>query len=76
VNIAGLLTALRQALVAPTKRQNEAHARFLHGLATASLVGSVTLIYASETVSLGRVLGLLALGVICFLGGMLFLRSE
>jgi hypothetical protein len=64
-----LLAEIRQAFSAPTVKQCEAYARFLHTLAAASVIGEATLIFAEGAAtftSIGRLVGLTMGGVLCF----------
>jgi len=79
VNSVELFSQIRQAFSAPTYRQQEAYARFLHTLAAASIIGEATLLFADGTVSvttIGRIVGLTISGVICFVGGALLARGA
>jgi len=74
-----LLSEIRQAFSAPTFRQQEAYARFLHTLAAASVIGEATLIFAEGAVTstaFGRIVGLTISGVTCFVAGALLSRGA
>ena len=56
-----LFSEIRQAFTAPTIKQQEVYARFLHTLAAASVIGEATLIFAEGSVTLiaaVRIMGL------------------
>ena len=79
MNRVELFLQIRQAFSAPTYRQQEAYARFLHTLAAASVIGEATLLFADGTVTattVGRIVGLTISGVICFAGGALLARGP
>ena len=74
-----LYSEIRQALSAPTVKQREAYARFLHTLAAATVIGEATLIFAEGATTLigaWRIMGLTISGVTCFMGGALLSRGE
>ena len=74
-----LLAEIRQAFSAPTVKQCEAYARFLHTLAAASVIGEATLIFAEGAAtftSIGRLVGLTISGVLCFEAGALLSRGA
>ena len=74
-----LFSEIRQAFTAPTIKQQEVYARFLHTLAAASVVGEATLIFTEGSVTLiaaVRIMGLTITGVVCFMAGALLSRGE
>ena len=74
-----MLSQIRQAFSAPTFKQQEAYARFLHTLAAASVIGEATLIFAEGAATwsaIGRIAGLIISGVRCFVAGALLARGA
>ena len=73
-----LLAELRAAFVAPTVKQREAYGRFAHTLATASVIGAITIVSTEGVTrsSTGRVTVLIVAGVTCFLTGAMLSKGE
>ena len=78
MNSSGLSSEIRQAFKAPTAKQKDAYARFLHTLAAAAVIGEATLIFAEGAVTwtaIGRIVGLTISGILCFIAGALLARG-
>jgi hypothetical protein len=70
------IAALREAFVTPTSKQREAYGRFLHNLAAACLIASISIIFTENPYGARHVVALFASGVICFVVGAFFCRDE
>jgi hypothetical protein len=74
--IGWLVTALREAFLAPTSRQREAYGRFLHNLAAACLIADTSISFTENRFGAVHIGALLAVGVVCFAGGAFLCKGD
>ena len=74
--ISRFAVAFRNAFVAPSGKQREAYARFLHNLAAACLIGGTSIVFTENRYGIAHVIALLTLGVVCFVSGAVFCRGD